>query len=303
MHIFYGSIGIVLLLFASVVGAVSMNFQKLAQHLTHWHDPRTRKQPRELPLTSPVYFRALFIIAMLLSASGAVCDFLALVWLSPTTVGIMGCLSILINRIVSSVLLHESLERTETFLFLFVFIGCAIAIGSDLSAVENLNVHDLLSEVKAKVFIISTWAFACSFKVLINVSRWSILKRVGPPVLSGIVGSQMVCGGKYVAWALSNDIIDIHSLLPMALLCIIGSLVHIAWLNETLANYEATTTLVLFQLSWFIWNVVSGIVIFNNMQGASTERWMTFVAGWIIAISGVTCIVRYYHNKTTQSLA
>ena len=117
-----------------------MNFQKIAQQQTHWHDPRARQNPRETPLTTWVYLRPYFLVAMCLSACGALCDFLALVWVSPTTVGLMGCVSVLVNRCVSAVLLYESISRYEFALFVVVFVGCCVAIASDNAAPPGRSV-------------------------------------------------------------------------------------------------------------------------------------------------------------------
>lgn len=300
MRIVGASLGIVTLLIASVVGAVSMNFQKIAQQQTHWHDPRARQNPRETPLTTWVYLRPYFLVAMCLSACGALCDFLALVWVSPTTVGLMGCVSVLVNRCVSAVLLYESISRYEFALFVVVFVGCCVAIASDNAAPPGRSVLEQLQETEARTFILVTWATACSLKFLSNITRNPWFKRVFPPVASGIVGSQMVCGAKFIAWSFSNHVFLPHVLFPMSILCILGSLVHIKWLNDALAVFEASTTMVLFQVSWFVWNVVSGIVIFGDMEGADEVRWCLFISGWIISILGVFFIVRYVHSKQTE---
>ena len=79
-------LGYVLLLVAAISSSVSMNFQKLAQHATLYHDPRTRKRPRDTPLTTSVFCRPMFIIALFLSFAASTLDFIALTWLPPATV-------------------------------------------------------------------------------------------------------------------------------------------------------------------------------------------------------------------------
>ena len=103
-------VGYVLLLVASISSSVSMNFQKLAQHELNWKDPRTRKNRRTKPLET-VFTRPLFILAIFLSIAASTLDFLALTWLPPSTVGVFGSSSIIINLLVTRVILFEQTQK------------------------------------------------------------------------------------------------------------------------------------------------------------------------------------------------
>jgi hypothetical protein len=80
--------GFSLLALAAVSSSLSMNFQKIAQSQTNFFDPRHCKQKRKMPLTSTVCLRPLFVVAIILSISASILDFVALAFLPTSVVGI-----------------------------------------------------------------------------------------------------------------------------------------------------------------------------------------------------------------------
>ena len=61
----------------------------------------------------------------------------------------MGCVSVLVNRCVSAVLLYESISRYEFALFVVVFVGCCVAIASDNAAPPGRSVLEQLQETES----------------------------------------------------------------------------------------------------------------------------------------------------------
>jgi len=299
-------VGYILLLMASISSSVSMNFQKLAQHSTHFEDPRTCRKRREQPLTTHVLCRPYFVLALFLSAAASTLDFLALTWLTPSTVGVFGCLSIIINLFVTRIILSESLERDEWVAVGWVVVGCFLAISVNVGTESTVPPPRLIERTKSCVYIVANWCvFIILERLLHYVPLSTKLERFGYPFIAGALGAQNVCMGKYIAYAISNAIAQRHLavrtdvLVAAILLCASSVVVHIAWLNRAFAKYDASYCILVYQTAWFLFTIVSGIVVYDNMATLNGIQQACFYVGCFLAAWGVwrVSVVRGISHK------
>ena len=287
-------VGYALLLVASISSSVSMNFQKLAANQTQYKDPRTKLIRRERPLTSPLYCRPLFIIALVLSAAASTLDFLALTFLPPASVGVFGSMSIIINLAVTRVILFEKPKPKEWIPIAYVIVGCMLAISVTPEDSSNRSPPQLIERPQSCAYIILNWicflSAAMALNKLKNIPQW--IERVGFPFIGGALGAQNVCMGKYMAYAVSTIqdgqlTVRTDVLISTISLCAASVLIHIAWLNEGLKKYDAYYCIIVYQTAWFIFTTLSGIIVYDNIAQLDTIATMIFISGVFTAAYGV----------------
>ena len=287
-------VGYILLLAASISSSVSMNFQKLAQHEIHYRDPRTRLQKRISPLTTPVYCRPLFLIAICLSFCASTLDFLALTWLPPLTVGIFGAVSIIVNLVVSKVILFEQPDSKEWCAIVCVVSGCLLAILSKVTGENDVPPPELIERFSSCAYSVGTWTVCELCYVLLKRDVLPrTVQRFGYPFIAGALGAQNVCMGKYVAWAVADSVqkghltVRVDDLVAVIALCVTSVVVHVAWLNEGLAKYDAYYCILVYQAAWFFFTTLTGIVVYDNMAMLTLTSQLTFLFGCFMAMFGV----------------
>ena len=299
--------GYLFLLLASISSSISMNFQKLAQHSTIYRDPRTCQHKRNQPLTSPIICRPYFILALFLSAAASTFDFMALTWLSPSMVGIFGCMSIIINIFVSRIILNEELDKQEWIAVVWVVIGCVLSISVNVNNETKYSPPQLIEQLSSCIYIVSNWVvFLICDRILNHVELPTKLERFGYPFIAGALGAQNVCMGKYIAFAISELVeykyltVRLDVLISAIILCIASIIIHIAWLNKGLAKYDASYCIIVYQTAWFMFTILSGIVVYDNMDELNTVEQLCFFTGCFLAGWGVwrISIVRVISNKT-----
>lgn len=294
------------LLVASISSSVSMNFQKLAANQTEYKDPRTKRIKREQALTSPLYCRPLFIIALVLSAAASTLDFLALTFLPPASVGIFGSMSIIINLAVTRVILFEKPKPKEWIPIAYVIIGCMLAISVTPEDSSNQSPPQLLERPQSCIYIIFNWvcflSTALALNKLKNIPQW--IERVGFPFIGGALGAQNVCMGKYMAYAASTIedghlTVRVDVLVSTISLCAASILIHIVWLNEGLKKYDAYYCIIVYQTAWFIFTTLSGIIVYDNIAQLDAIATIIFASGIVTAAHGVRKISILH--STTQN--
>ena len=299
--------GYAFLLMASISSSVSMNFQKLAQHSTNYHDPRTCEIKRNIPLETPIFCRPYFILALFLSAAASTLDFMALTWLTPSMVGIFGCMSIIINIFVSRIILNEELDKNEWLAVFWVVVGCFLSISVNVNTESKYTPAQLIANVDSCVYIVLNWViFMVLDRILVHINVPTKLERFGYPFIAGALGAQNVCMGKYIAFAISEWIeyrhltVRLDVLISAVILCVSSIVVHIAWLNKGLAKYDASYCILVYQTAWFMFTILSGIVVYDNMDELNTVEQLCFFTGCFLAGWGVwrISIVRVISNET-----
>lgn len=296
--------GFLLLLAASVSSSVSMNFQKLAQYETEYEDPRNRLRKRNVPLSTPVCFRPLFCVALLLSAAASMLDFVALAWLPTAVIGVFGSLSIIINLCVTRVILFETPSKAECKAILYVIVGCLLAIASTSENLSELTPPQLLERPLSCVYIVFNWVLFVLASVVLEhfpITPW--ISQVGFPFIGGALGAQNVCMGKYIAHAIVSGheagvlTVRVDVLIATVLLCVASVIVHIIWLNKGLKKYDAYYCIIVYQSAWFIFTTLSGIVVYNNMATVTAVGWFFFSIGIATIVFGVWNVSVLHLNK------
>ena len=294
-------IGFFLLILAAVSSSLSMNFQKLAQNQTKYYDPRSCKHKRKRELVSTVCLRPLFLVALILSATASVLDFVALAFLRTSVVGVSSTLAIVINLFVTRIVLFESPEKSEIIAILFIFLGCTIALVSSASGeTSDLTPPELLGRLKSSVFIVFNWVAFISISVVLDhctsLPKWA--HQSGFPVIAGGLGSQLPVFGKYIAFAVTEYIekgrltVRPDNLIAAICLCVASIVVHIIWLNKGLKILKAYYCILIYQSIWCLFTILSGIVVYDNNKFLSAEKWVFFVVGVSTSIFGVVTLAR-----------
>lgn len=301
-------VGYVILCVASISSSVSMNFQKMAQHETDYHDPRTRSRPRDTKLKTMVCCRPLFIIALFLSAAASTLDFLALTWLPPITIGVFGSTSIIINLLVTRVILFEVPNKKEWLAIGLVIAGCLLSISVTPEENSKLTPPQLIERPQSVAYILLNWMVFITLSQILEYKQNlpKVIQKIGFPFLGGALGAQNVCMGKYIAYAMST----LHStgslqcrgdvLVATTLLCIASIIVHIAWLNKGLAIYDAYYCIIVYQTAWFMFTTLSGIVVYDNMSELSGSANVIFVIGFITAAYGVWRVSQLHNSEESS---
>jgi len=285
-----------------------MNFQKMAQHETDYHDPRTRSRPRDIKLKTWVCCRPLFIIALFLSAAASTLDFLALTWLPPITIGVFGSTSIIINLIVTRVILFEVPNKKEWLAIGLVIAGCLLSISVTPEESSKLTPPQLIERPQSIAYILLNWMVFITLSQILEYKQNlpKVIQKIGFPFLGGALGAQNVCMGKYIAYAMST----LHSsgslqcrvdvLIATTLLCIASIIVHIAWLNKGLAIHDAYYCIIVYQTAWFMFTTLSGIVVYDNMSELSGSANIIFVIGFITAAYGVWRVSQLHNSEESS---
>lgn len=294
-------LGFVLLTTASVASSVSMNFQKLAQYQTEYTDPRSRQLKHPVPLTSYVWTRPLFIVALILSAAASILDLIALAWLPATVIGVFGSLSIIINLCVTHVILFEKPSKEEYSAICFVVIGCLLAMSTTSTNNTIQLPPQLLERPQSYIYIVFNWiVFILIAAVLENGTVSSLLAQLGYPLIGGAIGAQNVCMGKYIAYTVKTSLevghltVRADVLTAVVLLCISSVVMHVIWLNKGLKKYDAYYCIIVYQTAWFIFTILTGIIVYDDMVHADLWTYSVFVTGISSAVFGVWKISSLY---------
>ena len=285
--------GVVLVSIASTSSSVGMNFQKLAHRQTEYEDPRTMDIMRINKLTSNVYFRPYMIIGFVLSIAAVICDALALMFVGTTTIGILGCMSIPINVLVSKYLLYEDIKNKAKIYIATITLGCILCLFTTRPH-NPIETFVRFARIDTAVFIASMWAFAGACAI---VGWASDQKLLAYGILSGTMGSQFVTMGKYL---LDMSYLINHGLSLPPILQIIGVVslfilslpLQIIFLNKSLEKFNATHSVAIFQCTWCVLNVVLGIVIFGDMEHAELYQILIFVTGFVMTMIGIVGLSR-----------
>tara|TARA_B110000008_G_scaffold225910_1_gene227186 strand:- start:1398 stop:2252 length:855 start_codon:yes stop_codon:yes gene_type:complete len=284
-----------------------MNFQKLASNMTQFKDPRTKCIRRAEPLTSPLYCRPIFIIAIFLSAAASIVDFLALQWLPSSTIGMFGSVSIIINLAVTRFILFERPNPKEWVPITLIIAGCMLAI----AVTPDQNVASvppkLVERTSSCVYIVGNWVvFILAALVLehMDVPQW--IDKIGFPFIGGALGAQNVCMGKYIAYALSTIQdgelqVRVDNLVAAVLLCAASIFVHIVWLNKGLEKHDAYYCIIVYQAAWFMFTTLSGVLVYDNISEEDTFTKCLFAAGVATAAYGVHKISVLHDTTQTEA--
>ena len=298
--------GFSLLALAAVSSSLSMNFQKIAQSQTNFFDPRTCQQKRKIPLTSTVCLRPLFLVAIILSISASVLDFVALAFLPTSVVGIFATLSIVINLFVTRIVLFESPEKSEMIPIIFIFLGCTIALVSSANGeTSEKTPPELLGRFTSAFFIVISWVAFISISIILDhckaLPTWA--QQVGWPVIAGGLGAALPVFGKYIAFAVTGVIengsltVRPDNLIAATALCIASIVVHVIWLNKGLKRFHAYYCILIYQSTWCLCTIINGIVVFDNNIMLPIDKWLFFITGVGAAIFGVVALAKTHADK------
>lgn len=300
-------VGYLFLLVASISSSVSMNFQKMAQHEIYYYDPRTRKNKRSRPLKTSVFLRPLFIIAIFLSIAASTLDFIALTWLPPSTVGVFGSMSIIINLLVTRVILFEKPTKEEWSAIAYVILGCLLSISVTPDHGSGMPVPQLLDRTISHVYVIANWTIFILFAVALeHIKLPGPIRRFGYPFIGGALGAQNVCMGKYIAYGVSTMkdyhlTVRVDNFVSVVLLCLASIILHVVWLNKGLEKYDAYFCIIIYQTAWVMFTTFSGIVVYDDMAVLTGEQQIIFIIGLLTAVWGVKRI-SVIHKSTIASI-
>jgi hypothetical protein len=298
--------GFLLLALAAVSSSLSMNFQKIAQSQTNFKDPRHCKQKRKIPLTSTVCLRPLFLVAIILSISASILDFVALAFLPTSVVGIFATLSIVINLFVTRIVLFESPKKSEMIPIIFIFLGCTIALVSSANGeISEKTPPELLGRFTSAFFIVISWVVFISISIILDhykyLPKW--VQQVGWPVIAGGLGAALPVFGKYIAFAVTGVIengslpVRTDNLIAATALCIASIVVHVVWLNKGLKRFHAYYCILIYQSTWCLCTIINGIVVYDNNIMLPTDKWLFFITGVGAAIFGVVALAKTHAEK------
>jgi hypothetical protein len=299
-------LGYIFLCFASISSSVSMNFQKMASNQTNYNDPRTKLKKRKRPLTSSLYCRPLFIIALFLSGAASTLDFLALTWLPPATVGVFGSVSIIINLAVTRIILFETPKQKEWVPIAFIIVGCMMSISVTPEDDSNLITPQLIERPISCVYIVFNWVFFILCSILLEYAtlpNW--IEKIGFPFIGGALGAQNVCMGKYIAYAfatIKNQQLSVRSdvLAATILMCFSSIIIHVHWLNKGLQKYNAYYCIIVYQTAWFMFTTLSGIIVYDNISQLNVYEKCIFTTGVLSAAFGVRKISILHQTTQTE---
>ena len=286
--------GVFLVFVASTASSVGMNFQKLAHRQTDYEDPRACKKLRTRPRTDSVYARPYMILGFILSLCAMVCDSAALLFIGTTTIGILGCMSIPINVFVSRFLLYEHIKTSEKWYILLITLGCIACLFTAQSH-EPIETFERFARWDTAQFIILIWCFALFLNILSELIDKLQFQLVALSVISGIMGAQFVSMGKYLLdmiWLLQMDmpLPPTLQIIGVSCLAVMALILQILFLNKALEKFNATHAVAIFQCTWCILNVTQGIIIFGDMENASTIQFIIFMSGFIFTIIGINAL-------------
>ncbi len=283
--------GITLIFIASTCSSIGMNFQKLAHRQTEYHDPRLMQKPRNQPLNSNVYFRPYMLLGFILTAAAVVCDSIALFFIGTTMIGVLGCMAIPINVFVSRYILFEEIKKTEKIYILIITFGCLACLITAKSH-EPIETFVRFAKWETAVFITCIWLFAFKLYIITMFVSKQYFQLIVLSVISGIMGAQFVSMGKYlldIIWLLNNNfqLPPTLQIIGVSVLTILALPLQIIFLNKSLEKFNATHSIAIFQCTWCILNVTQGIIIFGDMQSATTIEYVIFIFGFIITCMGI----------------
>lgn len=283
--------GITLIFIASTCSSIGMNFQKLAHRQTEYHDPRLMQKPRNQPLNSNVYFRPYMLLGFILTAAAVVCDSIALFFIGTTMIGVLGCMAIPINVFVSRYILFEEIKKTEKIYILIITFGCLACLITSKSH-EPIETFVRFAKWETAVFITCIWLFAFKLYIITMFVSKQYFQLIVLSVISGIMGAQFVSMGKYlldIIWLLNNNfqLPPTLQIIGVSVLTILALPLQIIFLNKSLEKFNATHSIAIFQCTWCILNVTQGIIIFGDMQSATTIEYVIFIFGFIMTCMGI----------------
>lgn len=284
-------LGVGLIFIASTCSSIGMNFQKLAHRQSDYHDPRTMQKARNEPLNTNVYCRPYMMLGFILTTAAVICDSIALFFIGTTMIGVLGCMAIPINVFVSRYILFEEIKKTEKCYILVITSGCLACLITAKSH-EPIETFIRFSKIETAMFIIGVWIFAFVLYTLTLFINKKDFQLIVLSVISGIMGAQFVSMGKYlldITWLINNNIQTPPALqiIGVSTLAIIALPLQIIFLNKSLEKFNATHSIAIFQCTWCILNVTQGIVIFGDMQSASTVEYVIFVIGFLMTCFGI----------------
>jgi hypothetical protein len=284
-------VGVGLIFIASTCSSIGMNFQKLAHRQTEYHDPRLMLKPRNQPLNSNVYFRPYMLLGFILTAAAVICDSIALFFIGTTMIGVLGCMAIPINVFVSRYILFEEIKKTEKLYILIITSGCLACLITAKSH-EPIETFVRFAKWETAVFITCIWLFAFKLYIITMFVSKQYFQLIVLSVISGIMGAQFVSMGKYlldIIWLLNNNfqLPPTLQIIGVSILTIMALPLQIIFLNKSLEKFNATHSIAIFQCTWCILNVTQGIIIFGDMQSATTVEYVIFVFGFIMTCLGI----------------
>ena len=288
--------GVFLVFLASTASSVGMNFQKLAHRQTDYEDPRTCRKLRPKKRTDNIYLRPWMILGFVLSICAMVCDSAALLFIGTTMIGILGCMSIPINVVVSRFLLYEKINTHEKWYILIITLGCITCLFTAQTH-EPIETFERFARWDTAQFIVSLWALACFINLCCTLIENLQFQLVGLSVISGIMGAQFVSMGKYLIdmiWLLqvNKDLPHTLQIIGVAGIAIMALVFQVVFLNKALEKFNATHAVAIFQCTWCILNVTQGIIIFGDMETASTVEYIIFMVGFFTTVIGVVALSR-----------
>ncbi len=289
-------LGVFFCLLADLCGSLSTSFQKLAHRQGHFYDPRTQQKPRAQELTSHVCCRGYFILGLGVSIVGIVCDFISLLFIGTSLIGVLGCLGIPINIIVNRILLYEEIKWRETMYIIIITLGCFLSVVSSEQQLP-IEIFRRFALMETAYILMGVWIVSAIILLTIILYSKDNIELVGYSILSGIMGAQSMSMGKYLT-GLINLLQENESFPPLlqiisvVFIIIVAIPLHILFLNLALKKYNATHAVTIFQASWCINNVVMGILIFGDTDSFNTIQIVTFIFGMFIAFFGVIGLSR-----------
>ena len=283
--------GIGLVILASTLSSIGMNFQKLAHRQTDYHDPRTMKKVRQRKLNSDVYCRPFMLLGFVLSISATILDSMALLFIGTTTIGILGCAAIPINVFVSRLVLYERIGTSEKWYILLITLGCIACLFTSKTH-EPIETFERFAKVETAIFIVSMWSFGMILYVLCHFIEGIHFQLPALSIISGIMGAQFVTMGKYLLdmiWLMESGLPlpPTLQIVGVSCLAVMAVVLQVIFLNKALERFNATHAVAIFQCTWCVLNVSQGIIIFGDMASATTIEYVIFMSGFVAAITGV----------------
>lgn len=283
--------GISLIFVASTCSSIGMNFQKLAHRQTQYHDPRTMQKERKEELEINVFFRPYMILGFILTIAAVICDSIALFFIGTTVIGVLGTMAIPINVFVSRYILYEQIKKTEKMYIFIITSGCLACLCTAKSH-EQIETFIRFSKWETAVYISFIWLLAFLLYSLTIFIEKKYFQLIVLSVISGIMGGQFVSMGKYLldlTWLLNNNIQlpPTLQIIGVSTLALIALPLQIYFLNKSLEKFNATHSIAIFQCTWCVSNVLQGIVIFGDMQTATTLEYVIFIFGFLLTCFGI----------------
>lgn len=254
-------VGAGLVLTASVAASVALIFQKRAHE------------------TPPAYKTIQWWVGICLAACASVTDAVALRYIRTSIVGILACASIPINVVVSWWMLGERTSGRQRIFLATAVVGIVVAVAAIPHAEPTPDDLETFTRTFTCVFLGAVWGCLLVGLALAHAPA-------AYAVLAGVSGAQFVTYGTAVIHTLRVTI----NAAQVASLWALGATAlgtHLYTLNVGLARGEAVPVTTTFQCVWCLTNLLNGIVVYGDMDGAEPAQVGLFAVGVLFAVGSM----------------